>query len=243
MTRLVAAGLAFALAGSGCVIDERQVEVRPSCVAAPDGGLISDFSSARLGRCGPPTCSDAFTAAPEVALGGPDFSGLIFPTQQTAGTVLVLGLTGDVLAESDPSSALRVVTRLDPAGQPDVAALRTAFTLQFIGCLDSTGFAGISFRTDGDLKPCLELRVAARLAEAHAEARAPGPGCASDVCLAEGSTSVQTGLTTLAFPEPTLGNLVNTFKSLEWNARIPEKSVDICTSDFTIDDIRLVREL
>jgi len=42
-----------------CGIDARSVEVSPACVGAPSDGLVSDFSTARLGRCAGPTCPEA----------------------------------------------------------------------------------------------------------------------------------------------------------------------------------------
>ena len=232
MTR---AGVLALAALCSCAIDDRAVEVMPACAAAPDGGLISDFSTARLGTCQPGTCPDNLVGSSTVTLGAAGVGGLVFAYESPASVGLELGLTGDLLGASDAASALRVKVAYDSSGR-DAPRLVAGIALRLVaGCLDTTGYQGVRFRVAGDLGTC-PLRVAAPFADRDQGLQ--GPPCSPlDQCFAGASVAVATGATTVRLAAPSAEQV---FAGMQWELGVPPDGAKTCAADFTIDDIELV---
>lgn len=246
MSTVAAWSLAAALCS--CAIDDRSVEVRPAdCASPPAGGIVSDFPTARLGRCPATTCPGAFENSPTVTLGKDGVEGLVFPYHPDDTVVLALGLTGDLGSVRDPASALRVVASYDALARV-APTLVGGFAIQFSGCLDASAYAAVQFRIDGTLAAC-PLRFATR----GAGTGAPGTICPLAECSADPSVAVAVGLTTVplsvaagagARPAPAPGDAGGVaggvLFGLQWELGLPSDGGRQCSADFTIDDIRLV---
>ena len=233
MSRL---GVLTLVALAGCAIDDRAVEVHPGCVDTAGSGTISDFSSARLGRCPPEICSEAFYYQQAVALGESDPPGLIVPYLETEGAALSLGLTGDLSKPSDASSALRITLEMDSLGEP--ISERAGFALRFADCVDTSSYRELSFRVTGELEHCVELRFAAKWGRANVDARTPP--CHLEECFADASFPAASGVTSIPLPDPTEQEDGASLTTLQWEAATPAEQPSYCNVDFTIDDLRLV---
>lgn len=229
---LALAGL-FAVIGA-CSVDDRTVTVNRACMSPPASGLLSDFSTASLGRCPAPTCPGALEYSQSVALGLTGVPGLVFPYAAPASVTLTLGLTGDLASVHDDASALEVAARYDSTGRAP-PALVAGFALRFVdaGCVDVSGYAGVSFRLAGDLGG-LPLRVAAQLS-GRDPPTADVP-CPLDVCFATTCLTAAPGLTTVVWPA---GAGSRALAGLQWELGLPADGSRATTADFTIDDLRL----
>jgi hypothetical protein len=227
MTRVGA--LAFAALCS-CAIDDRRVAVRPACVSPSPSGLLSDFSTARLGSCLPEACPDNLVGSSTVSLGTTGVKGLVFAYEKPASVTLKLGLTGDLLSARDASSALHVTVAYDPSGQ-DTPPLVAGVALRFLNCVDITGYGGMSFRVEGALGTC-PMRVAATRDEDPQAAP-----CPLDECFVGVSVPVATGVTTVPLSDHA-GESV--FAGAQWELGLPTDGSKSCAADFTIDDLQLV---
>jgi hypothetical protein len=235
---MIKAGTLSLAALCSCAIDNRNVEgPQPqSCVNPPQGGLLSDFSTARLGRCMPTTCPDPLAYTPTVSLGMTGVPGLVFPYRRPESVVLALGLTGDLGVVSDDASALRVVMSYDSLGQapPPVVG---GFALRFLACVDTSGYAGVSFRTDGALGTC-PLRVALQFTDGGSATL--GTPCALDECFADSSVAVTAGTLTVPIPAPRGAEGPHALVGMQWELGVPSDGARTCNANFTIDDISLV---
>jgi len=221
-----------------CGIDARSVEVSPACVGAPSDGLVSDFSTARLGRCAGPTCPEALAGQTTASLGTTGVSGIVFPYERPDSVVLALSLTGDLHSVRDETSALRIVMSYDSLAR-EVPARAGAFALELAPCLDASGFAGISFRIDGSLGSC-PLRLAMLLRDRNAAT--PDATCPLDRCRPGPGVDVGLGSTTMPLPDPIGARAPLELAGMQWQFVLPADGSRTCAADFTIDDLRLVAQ-
>jgi hypothetical protein len=218
---------------SGCAIDGRSVEV--ACEPPPDAGLISDFSTAKLGNCPAMTCPGPLEGSTTASLGVAGVQGLVFQYQRPESVVLALALTGDLESVSDDTSALRVVMSYDSLGR-DTPKLVAGFAIELLECIDTSAYAALSFRVDGELGIC-PLRFA--LHPGHA-GDGMGMACPLTQCFAATTVTVMAGITTVPLPDPAGGEDAQALAGMQWELGLPSDGSKRCSADFTIDDIRLV---
>ena len=232
------AALLVLLAGA-CTIDDRQVAFRTPCVTPPSDGLLSDFSAGRVRSCPTGYCATDLVGSPSVSLGEGTIYGLVFPYASPGAAPVALGLavTGSA-ADAGTAQALRVATPVYPAntaGTPDGIALR------FGTCVDTVGYMGMSFTTGAtaaDVGTC-PLRFAPQFLAADAGTAVVQPldqsGAAPIVAVTEGTT-------TLVFEGAVgAGGQSTALAGMQWEFTLPGGTLG-CSADFTIDDIRLVRQ-
>jgi hypothetical protein len=231
-----------------CGIDDRSVEVRPTCTSPPAGGLISDFSTAHLGTCPASTCPPRFAGSTTVSLGTDGVRGLVFPHDRPDSVVLALGLTGDLGSVRDDASALRVVVSYDSLARPAPVSVVGGFAIAFLSCLDASGYAAVRFRTDGDLGTC-PLRFAVQFGGAGQQPSTGAASCPLVECEAATSVAVTAGLTTAPLRSATNGPSAagadaaaggTVIEGLRWELGLPIDGSRRCSADFTIDDLELV---
>ena len=229
MTR--AGALAVAVALSACGLDDRTVAVSRRCETAPPDGLLTDFSTSRLGRCFPPLCEGALDSARTASLGTAGVTGLFFPYRAPRDGTLALGLTGDLASVSDDQSALSVVM---DAGVVDAAALPPlgGFAVRFDECVTLADFSRVSFSVAGNLGAC-NLRVAPQLIALDDDLPET---CPLDACAGSPPVTVTAGVTTVALPAAGSGRVL---AGLQWELGLPAPPATTCTADFTLDDLRL----
>lgn len=218
-----AGALALVAALSACAIDDRTVAVQRQCESAPADGLLSDFSTSRLGLG---------DLGPTVSLGTAGTKGLFFTYRVPRFGTLELGLTGDLASVSDERSALRVVM---DAGvlEPAAVAPLGGFAVRFEECVGLAENTAVTFRVDGNLGAC-PLRVGAQLIALDDDVL--GEPCPLDECSASTSVAVGTGLTTLPLPRGDAGRVLG---GLQWELGLPSGGAATCVADFTLDDLRL----
>lgn len=230
------------LALCSCAIDDRRLKIVGACVTPPVGGLVSDFSAARQGRCSAqicPTDVDSLT----VSLGVGDLMGLVFPYRSAGLEVITLTpMSTTSIGDAAVGQALRAaMVSGSPPTTPAIA--HDGFALQFLdnsrsstlgGCIDTSDYSAVSFTADGNLGNC-PLRFAAQF-----NAGTFSTPCPLDECVATSTLVVAGGTTTLSLPDSGGLGRQTTLAGMQWEFSVPTDRPGGCTADFTIDDIRLV---
>jgi len=233
-----AGALSLAAALCSCAIDDRTVEVSPACVSPPADGRISDFPTARLGRCSEITCPGALAYSTTVSLGDGGVKGLAYSYEKPDSVVLALGLTGDLGRVSDDASALRVVVSYDSLARA-VPTVVGGFAVELIDCVTTAGYTGIGFRTDGELGGC-PLRFAAHIIDSGRGSGTSSAPCPLDDCFADTATAVTAGLNEVSFPVPGGDQPTSALVGMQWELGLPADGARTCAADFTLDDLRLL---
>lgn len=222
----------------GC-IDNRQVDFGSGCFV-PQGGLLSDFSEARVRSCPTGYCATELVGSDSVSLGeGTDAvktTGLVFPYASSGSFPVLLGLASTVsAADAGTGQALRVATPAYPAGG---ASTPYGFALRFASCVETKGYKGVSFTagpTAEDIGTC-PLRFAVEFLPADAGSVAVQP---LDESAAASIVPVTAGATTLLFGESAGVSQPSVLAGMQWEFTLPGGTMG-CNADFTIDDIRLI---
>jgi hypothetical protein len=222
------------LALASCSVDDRKLQVTGACVAPGTEGLVADFSDARPGTCISGLCSPDLVGSPTVSLGTTRIEGVVVPYRSPGLQTIALTLAASQPeGDAAPGQALRAIA--DSGSLPINASIAyEGFALQFISCLDTSGYSGISFAIAGNLGSC-GLRFAA--AFKSADAGTLGVPCPIDECHAASSVPVVPGTTTLTFA----GGSLHALAGVQWEVTVPDDPPGGCIADFTIDDIRLVQ--
>jgi len=220
-----------------CGIDARSVEVSPACVGAPSDGLVSDFSTARLGRCAAPTCPEALAGQTTASLGTTGVSGIVFPYERPDSVVLALSLTGDLHSIRDETSALRIVMSYDSLAREVPRARRLRARARAVprrvrlcgaSAFASTGASGLS--------------PAPRQLLARPQRRDAGRDLPLDRCRrALGSTSAWAARPCRCPTRSARGRPLE-LAGMQCQFALPADGSRTCAADFTIDDLRLVAQ-
>lgn len=223
---------------TGCSIDDRKLKVSGACVTPPAGGLISDFSAARPQPCPAGICSPDLVGNPSVYLDAADTQGLIFPYRSPGLAVIALTLTS---TGSPPYSGQALRAVMD-SGSPQLDASNAydGLALQFVDCVDTATYSGVSFTIGGNLGSC-PLRFAVQFKAV--DAGIFSTPCAIDECFATRSVLVAAGKTTFTFSGNGGVGGPGALAGMQWEFGIPSAPPGGCTGDFTIDDIRLISGL
>jgi hypothetical protein len=222
------------LALCSCALDERHVEVDGPCTRPASDGLVVDFSEASQRSCPAGFCTHDLVGYDAVSLGEDAPAGLIFPYAPSDIDPVDLGTV-----DSDAGRAVWAAVSTAPPA-PDATPAPDGFALQFVRCVDTSGYSALSFSIDttgGDLGGC-SLRSAAQLLESD------GVGYGVPLPLDEypgGSAApVQAGINTLPL-SPAGAASTHSLLGLQWEFTVETAHPAGCNAYFTLDDIRLVK--